>query len=302
MSTPEPDPEPLEVRRDEDGLRVEKLLAARLNASWDHVAKLLRQGRVRIGDVALWRGQPVSAGQTIMVEARSGPPPVPAPNRKLRLRVLREDPAFYVLSKPPHLAMHPGPGHGTDTLLNGLVGMDPAQLELGHERGYGLVHRLDLDTSGVLVVARTPAAYDTLRAAFRAREVEKEYVALVRGRLEPMEGRIETPIDGKDAATRYRLEERAGPVARVRAWPETGRTHQIRFHLGEVGGAILHDARHGAGRDDVTAKLYLGRLALHAQRLAFAHPTSGTRVEVSLDPPKDLRRAWARAQKLWGRT
>jgi 23S rRNA pseudouridine1911/1915/1917 synthase len=291
--------EPFRVRADEDGLRVEKFLSRRLDASWDHVGKLLRQGRVLVGEVPAWRGQPVSFGQQVVLSPRPQLPPPPQPNRKIRLRVLHDDPHVVVLAKPPRLAMHPGPGHGTDTLLNALVGRYPDLLELGHERGYGLVHRLDLDTSGVLAVARTPLAYDALVDAFRERRVEKEYLALLRGRLESPSGRIDTPLNGQDAATRYHVEERAGPVLLVRVWPETGRTHQIRLHMRELGAPVLHDTRHGRGRDDVTAKLYLGRLALHARRLAFPHPLGGELLETVVELPKDLRRAWQRAQKLW---
>lgn len=278
---------------------MEKLLSRQWpEKHWSYVQKLLRQERVVSDGIPLHRGQLVFAGQALEVlPGKESAPPLP--NRKLRVEILHLDPELAVVFKPCGRAMHPGPGHGSDTLLNGLIARFPELLELGTERGYGLVHRLDLETSGPLVVARTAAGYDGLTAAFRERRVEKRYVALVDGPLEG-EGTIEEPLDGKEALSRYRVLERAGRYAWVELHPITGRTHQLRLHLAGLGSPVLGDPRYGAGLDETTRRLGLPRLGLHCELLAFAHPLTGERVEVERPAPKLLRRAWKRAQKAAG--
>ncbi|MCA8924669.1 MAG: RluA family pseudouridine synthase [Planctomycetes bacterium] len=299
MAESDGNPERITVREREAGLRIEKLLSKHWpDRHWSYVQKVLRQSRVVCDGIPLQRGQAVWAGQRLEVlPAPSAAAPLP--NRKLHVEVLHEDEHLAVVFKPCGRAVHPGPGHGSDTLLNGLIARFPELLELGEERSYGLVHRLDLETSGPLAVARTVAGYDGLIAAFRERRVEKRYWALVEGRL-PGEGTVTTPVGGKDAETRYRVLERAGSCATVEAHPITGRTHQLRIHFAELGAPVLGDARHGAGLDDTTKRLGVSRLALHCERLAFAHPLSGEAIEVLRPVPKLLRRAWARAQASQG--
>lgn len=280
----------------DDGRPIEKMLARRLPASWSLVGKLLRQGRVRAGGRALVRGDTVARGDEVVVApAAPAPPRPPQPNRRLRLRVVHEDPDLVVVNKPPGLAMHPGPGHGTDTALNALVGRFPDLLELGHERGWGLVHRLDRDTSGLLAVARTARAYDALVAAFRERRVKKEYLALVAGAPRAPAGEVDLPVAGKDALTRYDVAERAGGASLVRAWPVTGRTHQVRVHMAHLGCPVLGDARHGAGAPSTAVRV--PRLALHAHRLELPHPATGDPLLLEAPLPRDLRRAWERAKR-----
>jgi 23S rRNA pseudouridine1911/1915/1917 synthase len=276
---------------------VERVLTERLDVALDHAAKLLRQGRVLRGGAPLALGDRLAAGDLLEVHPRSGDRPPPAKNRKVRVHLLHEDPHLLALSKPSGRVVHPGPGHGNDTLLNGLVARFPELLDLGEEREFGLVHRLDRGTSGVLLVARTPEAYVGLVAAFKAREVEKEYWALTRGAPPEGEGLVDRPIDGKEARTRYRVVAAAGDVALVEAHPLTGRTHQVRIHLANLGCPVLGDEHHGGGLDDVTARLHLSRLALHARRVALTHPVTGERLEVIVEPPKRLRRAWKRAAR-----
>lgn len=288
----------LTVRTRDAGLRIEKLLARTFpDKHWSYVQKLLRQERVLSDGIPLRRGQTVWAGQELEL-LPGGPPAAPLPNTKLRVEVLHEDPDLALVFKPCGRPVHPGPGHGSDTLLNGLIARFPQLLELGEERGYGLVHRLDLETSGPLLVALSPEGYEGLVAQFRAREVEKQYWALVWGAL-PDAGAVDTPVGGLDAETRYRVLGRAGRCVLVEARPVTGRTHQLRIHFAELGAPILGDPRHGLGLDDTTRRLGLPRLALHCERLACAHPRTGERVEALRPAPKLLRKAWARAQSLW---
>lgn len=280
------------------GRRIERFLASRLEASAAHVAKLLRQGRVRLGSRVLRRGDRLEGGEALEIDPGAAERPAPLPNRRVRLRVLHEDPDLLVISKPSGLPMHPGPGHGSDTLLNGLIAAFPELLTLGAEREYGLAHRLDLGTSGVIAVGRTPEGYTGLVEAFKARAVSKEYLAFTAGAPEGESGEVDLPVDGKDAVTRWEVFGRAGDVGRLRLLPVTGRKHQLRVHLAHLGCPVLADSRHGRGLDGLTARLYLKRLALHARALSLPHPVTGALLSFLEEPPRALRKVWGRAEKL----
>lgn len=288
------------VRPADAGKPLEKLLGRRLvGATWPQIGRLIRTKRVLVDGAVGVRGQVVQAGQRVVVQpgpARTAVPP--QPNKRLHLTIVHEDPDLAVVLKPAGRPVHPGPGHGTDTMLNGFVARWPELLTLGLERGHGLVHRLDLDTSGLLLVARTARAYDGLVAAFAGREVEKEYLALVRGRTLPS-GVVEEPVEDKPARTRFEtletLHTERGSASLVRAFPETGRTHQIRIHLASLGHPVLHDRRHGDGVKPADEPVGVPRLALHAHKLAFTHPVSGARLSFEAPLPRDLRRAWKKA-------
>lgn len=289
------------------GRAIEAALAAALpGASESFVAKLLRQGRVLLDGRTVQAGERLPGSGTLEVLEPLpglGPRP-PAPNARVPFAVRHEDADLVVLEKPWGVTMHPGPGHGSDTLLNGLVARWPELLGLGAERGFGLVHRLDRETSGLVVVARTAAAYDGLTAAFAAREVEKRYRALVKGapRDGAREGRIEAPIDGREAATTWELVERVGHrkwvVCVLTAHPLTGRKHQLRIHLASIGCPILGDKRHGAPTIPLAQQIGLKRVALHAESLAFAHPVTGARLAFECPWPKELAAAWAFAKQV----
>jgi 23S rRNA pseudouridine1911/1915/1917 synthase len=232
--------------------------------------------------------------------------PVRAPRavepEPLALRVLHEDSALLVIDKPPGLVMHPGPGHWTGTLLNGLMHhVDPGD---GQRARPGLVHRLDKGTSGVLVIAKTDAAHRHLSRQFRAHSVHRVYLALVAGAVR-RGGLIDQRLgrDTRDrrrvsvrsaaprrAVTEYRVAEQLGPHATlVEARPQTGRMHQIRVHLASIGHAVLGDASYGAAPADPA----LGRPMLHAAVLGFVHPASGEYVEFRAPLPDDMERAVA---------
>ena len=267
-------------RAEDEGGRIERILSRRFDYSSDKVGKILRQKRVwRAGDLLpLERGDTLHAGELLELHpVRPGAKPPPQANRKIRLKVLHEDEALVVINKPAGRVVHPGPQHGTDSLLNGLVAAYPE-----------------------LIVARTPESYDALRAAFTAREVEKRYLALVKGAPPDEEGTIDGDIDGQDAETRCVLEETRGPISKLILFPKTGRTHQLRIHLSWVDCPVLADPRYGEGLDEVTAKLFLKRHALHAESLALPPPTSGERMTWETPWPGDLRKAWQRAAKVFG--
>jgi len=192
------------------------------------------------------------------------------------------------------VVVHPSPGHGTGTLVHGVLGHGAAG---GEEERPGIVHRLDRDTSGLLVVARSPEAHERLKRLVQKRELEREYLALVRGRPRSRGGRIEAPIgrDRRDptrqsldtdrprgAVTHFEVVELIAGYALLRVGLETGRTHQIRVHLAAINLPVVGDSAYGAPDPAV------GRQFLHATRLGFTHPFTGERVEVESPLPADL--------------
>lgn len=286
---------------------VERFVRRCLDADPAHVSKLLRQGRVRyrVGDgtqaeVVLSRGDRIAGPGQIQLTAREGERAPPAPNRRIRLRLVYEDEELVVVDKPSGLATHPGPRHGSDTLLNAIIARYPECAGLGREQNHGLVHRLDLETSGLLVVARSGAAHQALLEQFRAREVEKRYLALVHaGGAKPVPCMIDEPIEEREARTEIESVESAGSIALLGLRLHTGRTHQIRIHLAGRGMPVLRDVRHGTGADELTARLYVKRMALHAERLSFARPATGERLAFHRPLPRDLRHSWKRAIRLF---
>jgi 23S rRNA pseudouridine1911/1915/1917 synthase len=213
------------------------------------------------------------------------------------LRIAWADEHLLVVDKPAGLIVHPGAGHASGTLVHGLL---PHAAAGGEEPDRpGIVHRLDRDTSGLLVVARSDQAHARLQALIRRRAVEREYQALVRGRPRSRAGRIEAPIgrdrrdatrisldseSPRDAVTHFRVEELLRRHALLRVRLETGRTHQIRVHLAAIGLPVSGDRVYGAEAD-----LGLERQFLHAARLAFRHPFTGEPIEATSPLPADLQ-------------
>ena len=218
--------------------------------------------------------------------------------------VVLEDDELIVIDKGPGVVVHPGRGHREDTLSQRLAPL----LAGGDPERAGIVHRLDRDTSGLLVVARTEEAHRRLQRAIAARQVEREYLALVEGRPPSRTGTIEAPI-GRDprirtrmtvggagaraARTNFTLERALGRFSLLRVRLDTGRTHQIRVHMSAIGHPVCGDPEYGT-----RGLLGLERQFLHAARLAFDHPATGERIELSSPLPEDLRRALERAEGL----
>jgi 23S rRNA pseudouridine1911/1915/1917 synthase len=217
----------------------------------------------------------------------------------LPLRIAYEDDHLLVVDKPAGIVVHPSPGHATGTMVHGLVGRTAG----GDEERPGIVHRLDRDTSGLLVVARTEEAYGRLQELVRNRELERRYKALVRGRPRSWRGRIEAPI-GRDrhdptrhsletdtpreAVTHFEVERLLDKHALLDVRLETGRTHQIRVHLAAIGLPVVGDPVYGVPDEQ------LKRQFLHAWRLTFPHPMSGEQVEVESPLPPELQAALER--------
>ncbi len=225
-----------------------------------------------------------------------------------------------MIDKPAGLVVHPAPGHAAGTLVNALIGHCGASLSgVGGVRRPGIVHRLDKDTSGLLVAAKTDAAHRGLAELFadhgRTGSLEREYLALAWGGFDAAAGKVAAPIGrdprhrqkmavaaeerGRHAATHWRLEEALGPAALIACRLETGRTHQIRVHMASIGHPLLGDSAYGAGFKTKAARLSeaakaalaaLGRQALHASVLGFEHPQTGERLRFERPPPEDFTR------------
>lgn len=209
-----------------------------------------------------------------------------------------EDSDLLVVEKPSGVVTEPGRGHPDDSLLNGLFARFASQLQnLGEARDWGLLHRLDRDTSGLVLVGLRPASYDALRAGFEAHRVRKVYWALVAGVPNPRQGIIQTPIEevagqrkravlsrkGRAAVTAYRVLAVGEQASLIEARPATGRLHQIRVHMASSGCPVLGDSEYGR------SEIRVARLCLHAARLSFVHPREQRRLTVASDWPDDLR-------------
>ncbi len=307
----------LVVTAAESDHRLDRVLAARLpEHSRSFIQKLIRGGQVTISRKPAKAGRPLSEGETIEVCVPDAEPsrilaePIP-------LAILYEDDQILVLDKPSGLVVHPGAGARSGTLVHALLHHCPLSVIGGVERP-GIVHRLDKDTSGVMVVAKNDAAHRSLAAQFQNRAVEKIYLALVWGSVKQDAGAIDAPL-GRDSRQRIRISTRTrrprealtrfevlerfpgGPGRSAFTWlevkPKTGRTHQIRVHLKTLGHPIAGDTAYGgAGWRRLTdtgrraALQELDRLALHASRLAFDHPVTGRRERFEAPLPVELGR------------
>jgi 23S rRNA pseudouridine1911/1915/1917 synthase len=288
------------------GMRLDQALAAALpQYSRARLQRWIRAGAVRLDGRPVRARDRVHGGEQLTVQAEFAPDASVAPEA-LPLDILYEDAALLVLNKPPGLVVHPGAGNREHTLQNALLAHDA---QLARVPRAGLVHRLDKDTSGALVVARTPESHTRLVAALAARSVGREYLALCAG-TPTGGGRIDQPIgrhrsartrmavrgDGREAVTNYRIEERLGALTLLRVQLETGRTHQIRVHLAHIGLPVVGDPMYGgrlrqparasaATRDALQS---FRRQALHAQRLRLEHPTSGRQLSFEAPLPGDF--------------
>ncbi len=284
------------------GMRLDKVLVDLApEFSRSHLQALIEQGAVCIDGVPVdTASKKVRPGQRVEVELRPTPQSQAFRPEAIALDIVFEDPHFLVVNKPAGLVVHPAAGHWSGTLLNGLLAHHARAAELPRA---GIVHRLDKDTSGLMVVGKTLESVTQLVRAIAAREVDREYLAVVHGEiLQPARvARIDAPI-GRDLQSRVRMAVVAGgkpartDVAVVRASAghtavrcrlHTGRTHQIRVHLASRGFPLVADATYG-GR----SALGMSRQALHAARLCFDHPMTGEPLEFGAAPPADFEAAW----------
>ncbi len=300
-----------EVRPDEAGMRLDRLLASRgFLPTRSRVAALVRANLVRVDGVVRKASFAVSPGETIAVVLPAEEPSGVEPEA-IDLDVLHEDESIVVVDKPAGMASHPAPGTRRGTLVAALLYRWSMRGEWPDPQRPGIVHRLDKDTTGVMVVAKTPLALHALARQFAARTVAKTYLAIVRGAPRDDEGEIDLAI-GRDPVARHRMQARVGqrreartgfrvverfgqpPVAAlVEATPYTGRTHQVRVHLASIGHPLVGDSlyageSHGPPAGERRLIDDFPRQALHAARLRLRHPGDGRWIEFAATLPPDM--------------
>lgn len=287
------------VTEDLAGVRPDRVLAVLAGLSRSVAQRLISDGLVFVGAATVDRSTRLRAGDTLAY-------PIPAEPEQLTpepvdFAVVFDEGDVLVVDKPPGLVVHPGAGHREGTLVHGLIHRYPELGALGEEHRWGLVHRLDRDTSGVLLVARTVASHEFLQAELKARRVGRSYLALVHGRLEAATGTIDAPIgrdrarptrmavvsDGRPARTHFRRLAEWADSTLIELELETGRTHQIRVHLASIGHAVVGDLTYGRGRSVAGDP---GRVWLHASEIRF--PTvAGKHYAAKADLAEDLRQS-----------
>jgi 23S rRNA pseudouridine1911/1915/1917 synthase len=284
--------------------RLDRALAGRPEIGSRGLAeRLISDGAVLVDGETRTKSHRLTGGEDVLVELPADAAPLVP--EEMNLHIAWEDEHLLVVDKPAGVVVHPGAGHDTGTLVHGLLALDAAG---GDEERPGIVHRLDRDTSGLLVVARSDTAHERLQESIRRREVERRYLALVKGSPRSRAGRIEAPIGRdridrtrhsldtptpRDAVTLFEVVELLGPRALLEVTLETGRTHQIRVHLEAIELPISGDPVYGVSGD-----LELERQFLHAGRLAFDHPITSERIDVESPLPEDLAAALERARAL----
>jgi 23S rRNA pseudouridine1911/1915/1917 synthase len=294
--------------------RLDRFLTRQLPAhSRAYLQQLIEQGQILVGGRATKSGYRLRAGDHISVNL---PPPKPSGvlPESIPLEVLYEDAHLLVVNKPAGMVVHPSPGTASGTLVNALLAHCPALSGIGGVERPGIVHRLDKDTSGAMVVAKDDVAHRGLARQFAERRLKKVYVAIARGEIRDAEGVIDAAVGrhpvyrqkmsthtraGREAVTEFRVLERFRRYTFVELRPRTGRTHQIRVHMAALGHPLLGDRRYGRyrkelGRSPLAHRLaWFQRQALHAWILGFLHPVNGAWIECCASLPTEMVRLLA---------
>jgi 23S rRNA pseudouridine1911/1915/1917 synthase len=287
------------------GERLDRLVAMAAGLSRVEAATAIAAGDVRVDDqVVTVRSRRLVAGQRVqadLAELAAARTTGVRADGTVEFRIVHVDDDLIVVDKPAGLVVHPGAGHSTGTLVQGLLDRFPELADVGDPERPGIVHRLDKGTSGLLVVARTPRAYTELVRQMAAHEVERRYLALVWGELDTLSGMVDAPVGrsareptrmavssrGREARTRYDVittYRQPAVLSLIECQLETGRTHQIRVHLSAIGHPVVGDGRYGGAR----AALPVARPWLHAASLRLVHPTTGVPVAFDAPLPSDL--------------
>ncbi len=278
--------------------RLDRFLVERTGRSRAEIQRLIKAGRVRVAGRAVKPSYLLEPGDCVELEPPPARPLLPQPEA-IALRIICEDEDLIVVDKPAGLVTHPASGHLGGTLVNGLLHHCGRLAETGDPLRPGIVHRLDRETSGAIVVAKTALAYQSLVEQFKRGEVGKSYLALVHGIIEEDEGLIELPLRrarfrrgeisvdaaGKGATTEFFVLGRFPTAGKtlVEARPKTGRTHQLRVHFRYIGHPVVGDRKYGRRGDTAP------RMMLHAWRLSLWHPRTGEQLEFTAPPPEEFR-------------
>ena len=294
-----------------DGLRLDAAISRLFGLSRTVAADLVSAGAATLDGQEVVKSERVTAGAELVVDLpdpeRSPLPPAVVVDG---LRVVFEDDDILVVDKPVGVAAHPSPGWTGPTVIGGLAAAGHRVSTSGAEERQGIVHRLDVGTSGLMVVAKSERAYTVLKDAFRERTVDKRYHALVQGHPDPLTGTVDAPIDrhptsaykfavvagGRDSVTHYETIEAFRHATLLEIHLETGRTHQIRVHMAALKHPCVGDVTYGAD-PTLSARLGLERQWLHAVRLSFAHPDDGRWVSFESPYAPDLQRALERVRE-----
>jgi 23S rRNA pseudouridine1911/1915/1917 synthase len=286
-----------------DGERIDRVVSLIADISRSDATKLIADGGTEIDGSVVTSGKSrLKEGQTVVVDLDKIPVPVlPGPDASVVLDVVYVDDDIIVINKDAGVVVHPASGHGNGTLVNGILALYPEVATVGQPGRPGIVHRLDSGTTGMMVVARTQRAYDSLVAALQEHEVGREYLALAWGRFDSPTATVDAAIgrhprdpmkmavvnSGKWARTHLEVQETFNDpveVTLVQCTLETGRTHQIRVHLGAVGHPVVGDSMYGGARSALVAP----RPMLHARRLTLIHPGSGEEMTFEAELPADM--------------
>jgi len=284
---------------DEGDIRLDKYVCGHFpELSRARAQKLIADGHITVNGQMAKPGLKLNTGDRLEIAL----PPAPSEQlvpESIPLNILYEDDDLLVVDKPAGLTVHPAPGHTSHTLVNALLAHFPHLADIGDWLRPGIVHRLDKDTSGLMLVAKTSKAQANLIGQFKSHSVTKAYMALVRGHLTPENGIIEAAIGrdprhrqrmavvagGREASTEYQVIKYIGDYTLLEVRPETGRTHQIRVHLGAIGFPVVGDKIYGVKSP------FLSRQFLHACRLGFSLPSTGEYIEFKSELPEDLEQA-----------
>jgi 23S rRNA pseudouridine1911/1915/1917 synthase len=292
----------IEIPEGLDNERIDSALARVLGLSRSVIVKLLESNEVSLGHRILSKSDKVQSGQIITVLLPQPPSDIAIPPTPLDdLEIVYQDTDLVIVNKPVGCAAHPSPGWVGPTVVGALVAAGIPLTSSGPAERQGIVQRLDVGTSGLMMVAKTDAAYLKLKDMFRNREIKKIYHALAQGHIEPAVGTIDAPIDrhpkedykmavvtdGKPSVTHYEVIEYYRSVSLLKVELETGRTHQIRVHMSAIRHPLVGDLTYGAD-PNLAQEIGVTRPWLHAQALEFNHPISGLPVSVTATYPRDL--------------
>ena len=284
-----------------DGERADSALSSLLGFSRSAVVKLLESNEVNLGHRKLSKSDRVEGGNAITVLLPDDEVGEAIPLTPLEMEIVYQDTDLVIVNKPVGCAAHPSPGWNGPTVIGALIAAGVPITSSGPAERQGIVQRLDVGTSGLMMVAKTESAYLKLKDMFRHREIKKIYHALAQGHVEPSIGTIDAPIDrhpkedykmavvldGKPSITHYEVIEYYRSVSLLKLELETGRTHQIRVHMSAIRHPLVGDLTYGAD-PNLAAEIGVNRPWLHAQALEFTHPLSGLPISVTASYPRDL--------------